>query len=362
MIKIAFVINYITNNGPSRVVLDIIHNLDYSRYDISIITLFSGNDVIIVGKLKNEGLKVYDCKSLSRIKCMCGMNSEFVKIVQKEQFDIIHTHGLIPDLLVSRIKGKAKTVSTLHNIMFEDYINQYGALKSWMFTKIHLYALQHIDRKVCCSASVYSIMRKYLDSIVFIRNGIEKPVAKTIVTRKQLAIPDEARVYIFVGGLIPRKNVKFLLSEFTRNRLNNEYLLIIGDGPEKDACSLLADDHVIMCGFQTDPVSYFDISDIYVSASKSEGFSIAVLEALFCGLGLFLSDIPSHREVIEMQNNDILGVLFQENSFANSMELVRKIKLNRSAIQNFSLAKLSASCMANKYDKEYSILYNSIER
>ncbi len=39
MIKLAYVINYITNNGPSRVVLDIIKYLNKEKFDISLITL-----------------------------------------------------------------------------------------------------------------------------------------------------------------------------------------------------------------------------------------------------------------------------------------------------------------------------------
>ena len=38
-------------------------------------------------------------------------------------------------------------------------------------------------------------------------------------------------------------------------------------------------------------------------------FSISVLEALSCGLGLLLSDIPSHREVVEMGQDVYLGAV-----------------------------------------------------
>lgn len=356
MVKIAFVINFITNNGPSRVVLDIINNLDCNSYSIALITLFDGNDESVVRKLRNEGFTVYECKTLSRIKCMLGMVNEFENLISKKQFDIIHTHGFIPDLLASRLKGKTKTISTLHNNMFEDYVNQYGEFKSKIFTNIHLKALQNIDKKVCCSASVHEIMKKYLDNITFIRNGIEPLKTNTQITRKQIGIPDNAKVYIFAGGLITGKNVTFLIREFVKHHLENEFLIILGDGKQRSECQALADDHVKMCGFQPDSVSFFNISDIYVSASKSEGFSIAVLEALFCGLGLFLSDIPSHREVVEMQNSIKLGELFEADNFAEKLDDVRKIELNKCKIQSFALDNLSSIRMASKYEVEYQSL------
>lgn len=356
MIKIAFVINYITNNGPSRVVMDIMHNLDCKSYEITLITLFDGNDENLIKKLKDVGFGVHECKTLSRIKCMIGLEKEFKELIQNEHFDIVHTHGFIPDLLASHIKGKTKTISTLHNNMFEDYVTQYGFLKSLLFTKIHLRALQQIDQVVCCSESVFTVMKDYLKSITFIRNGIEIPKAISQLKRRQLNIPDDAKVYVFAGGLIPRKNISFLISEFVKNHLKNEYLIVLGDGQQKEVCKSLADDHVKMCGFQLDVISYFYISDVYVSASKSEGFSISVLEALFCGLGLFLSDIPSHREVVEMQKNFIIGELFRETNFGEKLESLRKLKLNRLDIQRFAIKSLSAANMASEYDTVYEKL------
>ena len=119
MNKIAFVINYITNNGPSNVVLDIIRNLDREQYDISLITLFEGNDDQIVSNLSRDGVKVFCCKTLSRKKCFLGQDREFRQIVQREKFEIIHSHGIVPDILSMRLKTSAKKVTTIHNREFD---------------------------------------------------------------------------------------------------------------------------------------------------------------------------------------------------------------------------------------------------
>ena len=67
MIRIAYVINYIVKNGPSSVVLNLIDNLDRLEYDIALITLFEGNDSEVVSTLQNNGVVVYECKTLSRM-------------------------------------------------------------------------------------------------------------------------------------------------------------------------------------------------------------------------------------------------------------------------------------------------------
>lgn len=365
MIKIAFVINYITNNGPSNVILDIIRNLDREQYNISLITLFEGNDDSIVADLQKNDVRVFPCKTLSRAKCLLGQDREFQNIVIREGFDIIHSHGFIPDILSSRAKTSARKVTTLHNNMFEDYVQTYGKVKARIFIKMHLDALRKMDCCVGCSKSVYQVMRKYLRNVTFIRNGIKQKVAKHIVTRKELNIPKDAIVFVFSGGLSFRKNVQFLAQSFVQYHNKNEFLLLLGDGPEKETCEKISDDHVKMLGFQDDPAAYYNISDVYASASRSEGFSISVLEALSCGLGLFLSDIPSHQEVIGMGRDLYLGENFSiVDSEQNFNEKLSKLRVNYRAankeeIKEFQRDYLSDTAMTNRYQKLYKKFMNT---
>lgn len=359
-VKIAFVINYITNNGPSNVVLDIIRNLDREQYNISLITLFEGNDDSIVADLQKNDVRVFPCKTLSRAKCLLGQDREFQDIVKREGFDIIHSHGFIPDILSSRAKTSARKITTLHNNMFEDYVQTYGKVKARIFIRMHLDALKKMDCCVGCSKSVYQVMRKYLRNVTYIRNGIKPKIAKHTVTRAELNIPEDAVVFVFSGGLSFGKNAQFLAQYFVQYHNENEYLLLLGDGPEREVCEKISDKHVIMLGFQDDPAAYYNISDIYASASRSEGFSISVLEALSCGLGLFLSDIPSHREVIDTGRDLYLGENFsiQDDGriFSTAIKKLRENynKIDKEVIKNFQQMRLSDKAMTTKYDKVYS--------
>ncbi|MCC2124365.1 glycosyltransferase, partial [Faecalibacterium sp. CLA-AA-H254] len=173
MIRIAYVINYIVKNGPSSVVLNLINNLDRSEYDTSLITLFEGNDAEVVSALRSNGVTIYECKTLSRMKCLLGQSKEFPDVVEKGYFDILHTHGIIPDILSSRLHTTAKRIATIHNNMYEDYLDTYGYAKSRIFIALHLAALKKLDECVCCSKSVYDVMKQHLPNVLFIRNGIE---------------------------------------------------------------------------------------------------------------------------------------------------------------------------------------------
>lgn len=353
MIRIVYVINYIVKNGPSSVVLNLINNLDRLKYDISLITLFEGNDPEVVMYLQNNGVTVYECKTLSRMKCLLGQNKEFTDTVENGHFDIMHTHGLIPDVISSRLNFSVKKITTIHNNMYEDYFDTYGYIKSRVFIALHLSALKKLNTCVCCSESVYQAMKHKLRNTTYIRNGIEPAKAHSIVRRTELSIPKDAKVFLYAGVLNSRKNIVWLIENFVQFHNSDEYLLVLGRGDKEAECKVKADDHVRMLGFQTDPIAYMNISDVYMSASKSEGFSISVLEALSCGLGLFLSDIPSHKEVVEMGKETYIGECFTQSDFCKKIIELRCNKMDKEKIIAFRCAELSARRMTDAYCKQY---------
>ena len=353
MIKIAYVINYIVKNGPSNVVLNLINNLDKSKYKITLITLFDGNDAEVVKNLKKENIEVRECTSINRMGCVLGHANEFEKYIVKQNFDIIHTHGFIPDIVLSRAKVRSKKITTIHNNMYEDYLTSYGYIKSRVYIKLHLRALKNFDKCICCSKSVYDVLNKKIRNTLYIRNGIEPKKAKSIITRSKLKIPDGATVFIFVGALNSRKNIVNLIKKFVKYHNEDEYLLVLGDGEKKNECLINADENVVLLGFQSDTTAYMNISNVYISDSKSEGFSIAVLEALACGLLLFLSDIPSHKEIVEMEQELYIGEIFDDRSFDEKLNKMRKAEIEKNEIIKFQKEKLSAKQMAKEYMKEY---------
>lgn len=353
MKRVAYVINYIVKNGPSSVVLNLINNLDRSEYDISLITLFEGNNAEVVSALRNNGVTVYECSTLSRMKCLLGQSKEFSDIVDKGHFDILHTHGIIPDVLSSRLHTAAKRITTIHNNMYEDYLDSYGYAKSRIFIALHLAALKKLDVCVCCSRSVYDVMKRRLPNASFIRNGIKPVQAHSVITRAEVDVPEDACVFLYAGVLNSGKNIVWLIDNFVQYHEGDEYLLVLGKGEKEAECKAKADDHVRMLGFQTDPIAYMNISDVYVSASKSEGFSISVLEALSCGLGLFLSDIPSHREVVEMGQDVYLGETFSQDDFEIKLKALRERKTNKAEIRAFQEKELSAKEMTKRYESSY---------
>lgn len=355
MKKIAYVINFIVKGGPSSVVLNMIHNLDRTEYEPILITLFEGNSPAILSKEREHGLQIIECNHKSRLQFILQGLPEYQRILKDNHIDIVHGHGFVPDVMNARLGHAFKTISTAHNIMFEDYRFFYGPLKAVIYCRIHIWAMRRLDRVVCCSKSVYEVMKDYIPNCQYIENGIEDLVSPRGVSRADLHIPMDAIVFLYVGHLIRRKRVPLLIKNFTRCHSIKEYLLVLGTGEEMDRCKELADSHVIFVGFQSNPYQYMEISDIYTSASSSEGFSISVLEALYFGLGLLLSDIPSHREIINGAGNIYLGEVFHGNDFSKAYsDIISNLsKLNADTICAYQRNFLSAMTMTKRYQEMY---------
>lgn len=79
---------------------------------------------------------------------------------------------------------------------------------------------------------------------------------------------------------------------------------------------------------------YYRTADLYVSASRSDGSSVSLMEAMACGLAALVSDIPGNREWIQP---DKQGWLFPTGTVAKLAALIL------SAAENPQLKNIAAS-------------------
>ena len=109
---------------------------------------------------------------------------------------------------------------------------------------------------------------------------------------------------IFTGRLIKEKNVDLLLRALVpvREGIPDLRVLVVGDGPERLALERLARDlglagAVRFTGFlprYDDVIAAMKASRVFVLPSTREGFGIAALEAMACGLPVVTVDHPGN--------------------------------------------------------------------
>ena len=123
--------------------------------------------------------------------------------------------------------------------------------------------------------------------------------------RQKLGIEENAPVVGFIGSLIKKKGIEFLLQAGPQILEKHPYcrFLLIGTGPlqsqlEQLATSLEIRHSVIFAGPQTDIPSILAAMDIFVLPSLQEGLGVSVLEAMAAGKPIVASRVGGLPESV----------------------------------------------------------------
>jgi len=182
-------------------------------------------------------------------------------------------------------------------------------------------------RKADLIVVVSEYMKKKLIKIGIKKNIIVNPLGIKISkfnpnSKKNKLIKekfDNKKIIISTRNLEPIYNVECLIKALPSVVKENENIvtLICGNGSLENELKKLVNnlglnEHVYFLGriSHEKMPDYLRSSDIYVSASLSDGISISLLEAIACGLIPVVSDIPANCEVI---NDDKNGFIFENN-------------------------------------------------
>lgn len=153
------------------------------------------------------------------------------------------------------------------------------------------------------------------DLLHTIPNGVPAfeagPVANGGI-RQEFGLPADARLVGFVGRLAAQKCLTDLVWAFQllHQVVDNTYLVLVGDGPERDVLSDLARnfgcrDRVIFAGHREDAGAVISQLDLFCLPSSFEGMSNSLMEAMAAGVPVVVSDIPANLELVEHEQNGL---------------------------------------------------------
>ena len=114
-----------------------------------------------------------------------------------------------------------------------------------------------------------------------------------------------------VAGLRPVKNLCRLVRIFARGAPGDARLVILGEGPDRDAILAEAERsgvsrRVVLPGFVRDPVRCMAGFDIFALSSDSEQFPISLVEAMACGLPGLMTDVGDIRGMVAQENRPFI--------------------------------------------------------
>jgi glycosyltransferase involved in cell wall biosynthesis len=144
------------------------------------------------------------------------------------------------------------------------------------------------------------------------------PVELPVVRKPQEQGPLSVFRVCFVGRLESVKN-PLALVRATRDLVAKGVpieIWLIGDGSqreqiERDVLSLGLSREVKLLGFQSDPFQFVRQCNLYVQPSLSEGFGIAMVEAMGCGLPVVVTNVGGAPEIV---SHGVTGWLLRDTS------------------------------------------------
>lgn len=172
---------------------------------------------------------------------------------------------------------------------------------------------RQIDRRVAVSvAAKWSVSSRLgPGAIEIIPNGVD--VERFASATPAMGLPAGRRL-LFVGRLEPRKGLPIAVEAFAQlaDRHPDLQLLVVGDGPERDASGRLPPAlraRVHLLGSVSDDAlpSIYRAADIFVAPARgAESFGIVLAEAMAAGVPVVASRIAGYRDVARAGREAVL--------------------------------------------------------
>ena len=308
-------------NGVVTSVKNLRQALERRGHEVRILTLSANL------KSYKEG-SVYYIKSIPLgvvypdVRMPVSYHNQLIRELIDWKPDVIHSQCEFFSFQFARHISKATGAPLIHTYhtlyeQYATYVIPSKRLGRRMVATFSRTRLKHVDTVIAPTRKVEMSLRRYglRNPIRIVPSGISIDQYQYRMTqeermsrRKALGIPEDHQVLINLGRLGTEKNLNELLDLFASVLRDNSRLtfLIVGDGPakeelERQAKKLGIDNHVVFTGMVApcEVQNYYQLGDIFVSASTSETQGLTYIEAAANGLPLVCRQDPCLDDVIE---------------------------------------------------------------
>jgi glycosyltransferase involved in cell wall biosynthesis len=255
-------------------------------------------------------------------------------------------HFLVKNLrIVRRLRQLMRHIEPDVVLSFLDYVNL-RVLLAALGTRIPVVVEEHIDPEQSMIGKMVGVLRWLLyrraSAVVVLTSEITQWARRIVSMNKIHVIPNpisdqflmaSSRVpgrghrIVGMGRLEAQKGFDLLLRAFAHcAKAHPDWTLdIVGEGSERDRLRALADDLGIadklrLPGIVKHPERLLQQADLFVLSSRYEGFPMALLEAMTCGLPVVSFDCRTGpREMIKNGVNGLLVAPDDVDALAEAM-------------------------------------------
>lgn len=290
-IKIAVILPSLANEGPEIVALDILVALSRQGIVDSTSTVYYFDEVAssLPFPIPTKRISLWQKIDFSR-------------------YDLVHSHGFRPDAyLYLHKRSGTPSVSTMHNMMYKEFINDHPKWISTLAEKLWIHFLKTQDRVVTLTEE----MRKYYSrrmpdaKLAVINNGRTLRPAQQISNEDYIALTSFKSHFKTVWGTACRVIKRKGLDQIIRilPDFPDSGFVVVGDGPEMEPLKSLSADigvseQCLFLGYKSNATDYYPFFDIFVLPSHAEGLPLSLIEATSRQCACVCSDIEVHKEIL----------------------------------------------------------------
>lgn len=296
------VLHVITSLGVGGAERQLEYLVRDTRHDVSVVALYSGGavaDQIVEGGLT---VAILGMEGWHKVTAVVRL----ARHIRRRSPDVVHVHLLSAQLFgitAARLARVPVVVSTEHSLT-DGSIE--GRPKSRWLRLVYRVLERGTTRTVAVSRRTAERLAEWGVAprrVAVIENAVDFAAsafdgAARVSVRGEWGCPDQARVIGAVGRLVPDKRFETLLCAVAPIlRSEDAHLVIVGEGQQARTLAALASslgvrERVHLPGIRPDIGRALSGFDVFVSASHSETFGMAIVESVANGLPTVFEQCP----------------------------------------------------------------------
>lgn len=313
-LRLSHVVENLNRGGLERVVIDLVRAQLELGYQCQVVCLFERG--ALAGELEADGVPVIACSKRGGLDL--GAVLRLRAALRAQPCEVLHTHNAAAHyhaVLAGIGLGVRRVVNTRHGMG----VQQVQGRREWLFRR----ALARTDVvATVCEAARREVLASGLipaAKLVAVPNGIRldafEPAddAARAALVHELGLPPGTRLIGAVGRLNWAKDPQGMVKAFriVHEARPDTALVWVGDGALRGELAAAAhaegvSARVLALGDRNDVARLLRGFSVYAMSSRTEGYSIALLEACAAGLPIVATDVGGNREIVQPLRNGTL--------------------------------------------------------